>query len=488
MEDTTRRANLTAESRPTAASEDLAADTGRGTGTRAGPETRATPTRSRRGNSGVMEAVLVTAVAVGATVLLMGRGGVAVVPLLAAALLLVEIGAVPPYERAGSLQPARRLAVRSALVLLAAAAAGLLAAGDLRASIAAVAAVLSVSVVARGLHRLRAAPPTTLLVGDRVSVSHLVAQWGPRPEVRIAGVCLCEPDDDEAEQPTEIFGFPVVGRLAQAADIALAHGIDQVVVAPGPVLTAYDVRRLSWALEDSEIELAVAAEVHGAVPRRIEPRLLGRRLLLSVRPSRRPALSMLLKSVLDRSVGLLLLVLSLPLLFTLVALVRFDSPGPGYFLQVRAGLGGRPFTMIKLRTMSVHADQRRDELADLNEGAGPLFKLLNDPRVTRVGGFLRRSSLDELPQLWNVVRGDMSLIGPRPALPRETDEYDDWIRRRLSVRPGMTGMWQVSGRSRLGWNEAVRLDLDYVDNWTLAGDLSIAGRTVNAVLRRDGAC
>jgi lipopolysaccharide/colanic/teichoic acid biosynthesis glycosyltransferase len=138
--------------------------------------------------------------------------------------------------------------------------------------------------------------------------------------------------------------------------------------------------------------------------------------------------------------------------------------------------------------MSLDASARLADLAELNEGAGPLFKMQNDPRVTRVGRVLRATSLDELPQLYNVLKGDMSLIGPRPALPTETDDYDDWIRRRLTVKPGMTGLWQVSGRSRLGWSEAVRLDLDYVDNVTVAGELSIAARTLGAVVRRDGAC
>ena len=438
--------------------------------------------------AGMVEGGLVACAVAVCTFLLSNRGVVAAVPLLVAGLLLVETVALPSYERAYSLQPVRRVFSRSALALLIASASGVLDAQDLRLALFAAAVVLAGPLALRGLRRLHRTPPSTLLVGDRLSVSHLIAQWGPRPEVRIAGVCLCDTDDDESDSPAEIFGFPVVGGLAAAVDVARDHRVDQVVVAPGPVLTAYDVRRLSWALEDSNIELAVAAEVHGAVPRRIEPRLLGRRLLLSVRPTRRPALSVLLKSALDRLLGMVLLIVNLPLLVALVAAVRLDSPGPAFFRQVRAGVGGRPFTMFKLRTMSADAEQRKGELEVANQGAGPLFKLLNDPRITRIGHFLRRCSLDELPQLWNVVRGDMSLIGPRPALPGETDEYDDWIRRRLSVKPGMTGAWQVSGRSRLGWSEAVRLDLDYVDNWTLTGDLSIAARTVKAVLRRDGAC
>ncbi|MDQ3106108.1 MAG: hypothetical protein M3Q87_13060, partial [Actinomycetota bacterium] len=258
--------------------------------------------------AGMVEAVLVSSAVAVWTFLLSSRGGVAAVPVLAAGLLLVESVALPSYERVYSLQPVRRVFSRSALALLIASASGVLDAQDLRLALFAVAVVLAGPLALHGLRRLRRTPPSTLLVGDRLSVSHLIAQWGPRPEVRIAGVCLCDTDDDdESDSPAEIFGFPVVGGLAAAVDVARDHRVDQGVVAPGPVLTAYDVRRLSWALEDSNIELAVAAEVHGAVPRRIEPRLLGRRLLLSVRPTRRPALSVLLKSVLDRLLGMVLL-------------------------------------------------------------------------------------------------------------------------------------------------------------------------------------
>jgi len=358
---------------------------------------------------------------------------------------------------------------------------------EVRTAMLVLAATLAVPLGARLEYPGRRAPRTTLLIGDRVAVSHLITQWGALPQVSIDGICLVEPDDDAEDLPLELMGIPVVGGLADVPDLARSLDVDQVVVAPGPVLTAYDVRRLSWALEDSTIELTVAAEVHGAVPGRIEPRLLGRRLLLSVRPTRRPHLMAWLKSGFDRIAGLLLLAAAAPLIVTLVALVRWDSDGPGFFKQTRVGRHGRPFTMYKLRSMRTNAEQLRSELAQYNEGAGPLFKMRSDPRITRVGRILRRTSLDELPQLINVVRGEMSLIGPRPALPPETSEYDDWIRRRLTVKPGMTGLWQVSGRSRLAWNEAVRLDLDYVDNWTLGGDVAIAARTLNAVLRRDGA-
>lgn len=430
--------------------------------------------------------IVVVAAACTLGLALLDRGLLPLVPVVACAVLLVDIWTLSSYERVRSWRPLRRLAWVSSLALLAGAAVDWLAGDSLRLALAAVLAVAVVPAGVRAGERLFGRPSATLLVGDRVAVSHLIAQWGSRPEVTIAGICLCEPDD-ETEQPSDVFGYPVVGRLASAAAIAKAHALDQVVVAPGPVLTAYDVRRLSWALEGSDVELAVAAEVHGAVPRRIEPRLLGRRLLLSVRPASRGGLAGWIKALVDRSVSGLLLLLTLPLLASLALAVRVDSAGPAVFRQVRAGRGGTPFTMFKLRTMATDAEEKQAELDKLNEGAGPLFKMLDDPRVTRIGKFLRRTSLDELPQLWNVLRGDMSLIGPRPALPRETDVYDDWIRRRLSVRPGMTGLWQVSGRSRLTWNQAVRLDLDYVDNWTLGGDLDIARRTLRAVVRGEGA-
>jgi len=167
--------------------------------------------------------------------------------------------------------------------------------------------------------------------------------------------------------------------------------------------------------------------------------------------------------------------------------IRHDSPGPAVFRQTRVGLDGRPFTIFKFRTMRVDAETRLAALRSCDEGAGPLFKMAQDPRITRVGRNLRHTSIDELPQLINVVRGEMSLIGPRPSLPVETMSYDDWVGRRLHVKPGMTGAWQVGGRSNLSWTDSIRLDLDYVDNATLRDDLRIAVKTVRVVISRDGA-
>nr|WP_230685256.1 sugar transferase [Cellulomonas sp. JZ18] len=177
----------------------------------------------------------------------------------------------------------------------------------------------------------------------------------------------------------------------------------------------------------------------------------------------------------------------LPVVLVAAAAVALTSPGPAFFRQTRIGIDGRPFTMWKLRTMRTDAEEQLAALRTADEGAGVLFKMREDPRVTPVGRVLRRFSVDELPQLWNVVRGDMSLVGPRPPLAREVDAYEDQVHRRLAVKPGVTGLWQVSGRSDLDWDESVRLDLRYADNWSVAMDLMILWKTGRAVLRGAGA-
>jgi lipopolysaccharide/colanic/teichoic acid biosynthesis glycosyltransferase len=181
------------------------------------------------------------------------------------------------------------------------------------------------------------------------------------------------------------------------------------------------------------------------------------------------------------------LALTAPILAAVAVAVKLDSRGPMIFRQVRVGRDSEPFSVLKVRTMVVDAEDRLAELREQNEADGPLFKMANDPRVTRVGRLLRVTSLDELPQLWNVLRGDMSLVGPRPALPHETEEWDALLTQRLRVKPGITGMWQVSGRSDTSFEDYTRLDLYYVDNWSLATDLAILAKTIPVVLLRRGA-
>ena len=199
----------------------------------------------------------------------------------------------------------------------------------------------------------------------------------------------------------------------------------------------------------------------------------------------------LVKSTADRVGAAVALVLVTPVLLALVALVKVTSPGPAFFTQRRVGRSGRPFHLYKFRTMTHHAEEAKDAVrpdGTRNDAADSLlFKLRHDPRTTRVGAFLRRYSLDELPQLWNVVKGDMSLVGPRPHLSEETARMDPAALRRLAVRPGLTGLWQVSGRSDLDWETTVRLDTFYADNWSVAGDLRILAKTLPAVIKGRGA-
>lgn len=192
------------------------------------------------------------------------------------------------------------------------------------------------------------------------------------------------------------------------------------------------------------------------------------------------------KRALDIALSATALLVLLPVVAVLVAIVRLDSRGPALFRQRRVGLAGREFMMLKFRSMVQGAEQLKAAIEDANEADGLLFKMANDPRVTRVGSWLRRYSLDEIPQLLNVLRGEMSLVGPRPALPSEVAAYDAQTAERLTVKPGLTGPWQVSDRHRSSFEDYVRLDLDYVESWSVTGDLALLARTVPAVLRSTG--
>jgi exopolysaccharide biosynthesis polyprenyl glycosylphosphotransferase len=221
---------------------------------------------------------------------------------------------------------------------------------------------------------------------------------------------------------------------------------------------------------------------------RLTTRMLGAAPLVHVAGRERNPIQFVCKESLERAVAVLALVVLAPVLLAIAMAVRFTSAGPALFRQTRVGRDGNEFTLVKFRTMVANAHEMRDELSHLNIcESGPLFKIVQDPRVTRVGAWLRRTSLDELPQLLNVVRGQMALVGPRPPLPSEVARYTDDIRRRLLVKPGLTGLWQVSGRSDLSWEESVRLDLRYVENWSLSLDASILLRTWSAVVKGRGA-
>ena len=359
----------------------------------------------------------------------------------------------------------------------------------------AAAALLGLSAVVRGLVALAvpARPLATVLVGSSSQVRELLREAarhrGGRAFEPVAA-CLPDPDRDDLEPASESWTVPV-WRYTQDSlvDVVRRHEAGAVVVAPGPEITHAELRRWAAWLQHEDVQLLVSTGLRDVAAGRIDLSALGGSRLVAVSPAPLGGPMRLLKDVADR-VGSLVLLLGLTPLFAVLALlIRADSDGPAFYRQTRVGRNGRLFTVYKLRTMVTDADRDRHELATDNESdpSGVLFKIHCDPRLTRLGSFLRRSSLDELPQLLNVLRGDMSLVGPRPALPSEVAAYEPDMRRRLDVKPGLTGLWQVSGRSDLSWEDTVRLDLQYVDNWCWSLDLSIAARTVGAVLARRGA-
>ncbi|HEX3930856.1 MAG TPA: sugar transferase [Nocardioides sp.] len=341
------------------------------------------------------------------------------------------------------------------------------------------AVIFSALVLRQGLRR----PLRVVVVGDRAAISRAAMRWADGTAHVIGGVL---PGDEESRLQS-IVGVPTIVGLEHAADWAHGRRADLVVVAPSKQLAPPQLRSLGWSLERTGIAMAVADAAGDAAPHRVRARRLGRTTLIELTPSRPGAIARLLKSAIDRLVGAVLLACASPFLAVTMLMIRLDSRGAPLFKQERVGQDGRTFTLYKLRTMRSDAERQLVALREHNEGAGVLFKMRQDPRVTRLGKLLRRTSMDELPQLINVVKGNMSLVGPRPALPAEVAEYDDVERRRLAVKPGMTGLWQVSGRSNLDWETSIGLDLDYVDNWRIGDDLMIGLRTIGAVTGARGA-
>ncbi|MDL5159589.1 sugar transferase [Actinomycetospora termitidis] len=335
--------------------------------------------------------------------------------------------------------------------------------------------------VRRVLHAARrdgACMARVLVVGTPEAAADLVARTRRVPWHGWRVVAACTPTGDGAADA------PVVGDLDDVPRQVAALGIDVVAVAPAPGWTPKRLHRLAWDLEGTGVDLVVdpgLMEVGG--PRLHVAPVDGLPMLRLTEP-RFSGTTRAVKVVVDKLGAAALLLVLAPTLAVIAALVKRDG-GPVFYRQERVGIHGRTFRMVKFRSMVVDADRHVPDRQ--NEGAGPLFKMRRDPRVTRVGAVLRRLSLDELPQLFNVLGGSMSLVGPRPPLAREVAQYADDARRKLLVRPGMTGLWQVSGRSDLSWEESVRLDLRYVENWSPALDATILWKTVGAVLGSRGA-
>nr|CEL12761.1 Undecaprenyl-phosphate galactosephosphotransferase [Kibdelosporangium sp. MJ126-NF4] len=298
---------------------------------------------------------------------------------------------------------------------------------------------------------------------------------------------VCTADGLGTGPDGRVDGVPVVGRIEEVAEQVQRGGYRVVAVTADAYWTPKRLQRLAWQLETTSAELVVAPvlmEVAG--PRLNVTGVHGMPLLRLSAPVFTGA-RRVVKEIMDRVGGTMLVALLSPLLAAFALSVKLSDGGPVFYRQRRIGKDGKAFTMIKFRTMVPDAHAQRLQLLAVNEGAGPLFKMRNDPRVTKVGAVLRRFSMDELPQLFNVISGNMSLVGPRPPLPEETERYSSDTRRRLLVKPGLTGLWQVSGRSDLPWEEAVRLDLRYVEDWSLALDALIMWKTVRAVLKGQGA-
>ena len=337
------------------------------------------------------------------------------------------------------------------------------------------------------LHQLRATGSClhkVVVVGRERSCAELIRQLRSESQAgfSVVGACI------DRTKAAEVEGVPVVGTSTSIVEALKRTGADTVAVGAWSDLTQASLRRLSWELEGSGIDLVVAPALTDVAGPRIHIRPVSGLPLLHVEEPEFGGARRLLKGSVDRGGAIAALLVLLPLLLAVALCVRLDSRGPALFRQERIGTDGKPFMMYKFRSMYVNAEKRLDDLQQHNEASdGLLFKMKDDPRVTRAGKFLRRYSLDELPQLINVAIGGMSLVGPRPPLQTEVSQYENDVRRRLLVKPGLTGLWQISGRSDLSWEESVRLDLHYVENWSLALDIVILWKTASAVLSRRGA-
>lgn len=327
-----------------------------------------------------------------------------------------------------------------------------------------------------------------LIVGSSHSASAMLAELRRRPEmgVHFVGACL---SDAPSPKTLARMRVPIVGGVGDVIEVMGDLQCDALIITASPELTPQAIRRISWAVDPSTQVILAPSIVDVAGPR-MHLRPVNGLSLVEVEMPRFDGGALLMKRAIDIAIASVLCVILIPLWIIVSILIKIDDGGPVFFMQPRVGLGGTHFNMIKFRSMRTDAEKVLAELkkaSGQDAGNGVMFKMKDDPRVTKIGRILRATSIDELPQLFNVIKGDMSLVGPRPPLPREVEAYEKDVHRKFLVKPGITGLWQVSGRSSLSWEESVRLDLYYVENWSLTGDLQILFRTFKAVLKRDGA-
>lgn len=324
----------------------------------------------------------------------------------------------------------------------------------------------------------------TVVVGERNKVEHVISSLTRDTFVGfdIAGVIT------EHGTPKALSnGAQVLGSYDDILDVVQAENADTLIMVNADRISPRRLREIGWELDQRRVDLIVAASLTDIAGPRIHARPVAGMPLIHVDHPRFAGRRRAVKRASDIVASAIGLILLSPVFLAIAVIVKIDSPGPALFLQERVGLGGKSFNMLKFRSMVADAEDRLPGLLDQSDGNGILFKMRSDPRVTRAGAFLRKYSLDELPQLVNVLRGDMSLVGPRPPLAHEVQRYDQWTHRRLLVKPGITGLWQVSGRSDLSWDDSVRLDLYYVENWSLVADVLIVLKTINVILRPSGA-
>ncbi|MBA5847037.1 sugar transferase [Gordonia amicalis] len=328
-----------------------------------------------------------------------------------------------------------------------------------------------------------------LVVGSEASAVPMMERLLRQPHLgyRVVGICL----PSRAGKPKSVSvgagKVPVYGTFDDVCESVLESGATTVAVTSAEALGNDAMQALSWDLEGLDVDMMVSPGVTDVAGPRVMVRPVAGLPLLHIDKPRYEGANRFRKALVDRIGAALLLIVLAPILLVVAVAIKIDSEGPVFYRATRVGLNNAPFAMWKFRSMVHNADDLKDDLRAGNEASGVLFKIRDDPRVTRVGAFIRRYSLDEIPQLINVIGGTMSLVGPRPPLPDEVERYDGRVARRMLVKPGMTGLWQVSGRSDLSWEESVRLDLSYVENWSIMQDALILWRTARAVVTKDGA-
>lgn len=329
-----------------------------------------------------------------------------------------------------------------------------------------------------------------LLLGGPSAVAHLARSLRTARHAGYLPVAVYTPNVSEVLPVEPESGLPIVGNSPDAESIVAAIQAckaDAVAVSAGVQLHPQILRHLGWELAARNIGLIMAPALTDIAGPRIHTQQVAGLPLIHVTTPTLEGGQRVAKRLFDVVISSLLILALLPVMALVALLIKGHDRGPVLFGQDRVGIEGKHFRMLKFRSMVIDAEERLKQLQHRNQGHGVLFKIKNDPRVTPVGRILRKFSLDELPQLFNIFAGSMSLVGPRPPLPSEVEEYEQHVRRRLLVKPGLTGLWQVSGRSNLSWQDSVRLDLYYVENWSLAGDLLILIKTFRAVFRGAGA-